>query len=98
MKELIRIFGVNWKQDDIDNLWEMILPLQGHEDRIIREKAENLIRKMLEIGRYGKKGKWEIKEKKGFENYEKYLQLSGKPRDPKLVEQFTNKSTKNRYV
>lgn len=57
-RELMRINGKNWRQEDIDNIWEKVLPLQGHEDLIIREKAENLINSILEYGRYGSKGKW----------------------------------------
>lgn len=56
--ELMRINGKNWKQDDIDNIWEKVLPIQGHEDVIIRGKAESLINLMLESGRFGSKGKW----------------------------------------
>lgn len=39
LRELLRIYGNNWKQEDIEVVWETILPLQGHEDLIIREKA-----------------------------------------------------------
>ncbi len=81
----MRINGKNWKQEDIENIWERVLHLQGHDDLIIRQRAENLITAMLQAGRYGSKGKWEIKQKKGVENYEKYLQMSGKQKDPKLV-------------
>ena len=35
-RELMRINGKNWRQEDIDNTWEKVLPLQGHEDLIIR--------------------------------------------------------------
>lgn len=65
----MRINGKNWKQEDIDNVWERVLPLQAHEDIIVREKAEMLIKSILEAGRYGSGGRWEVKEKKGVENY-----------------------------
>jgi len=40
---------------------------------------------MLGVGRYGAKGRWEVKEKRGVDNYEKYLQISGKQKDPKVM-------------
>lgn len=92
-QELIRINGKNWKQEDIDNVWERVLPLQAHEDIIVREKAELLIKSILEAGRYGSAGKWEVKEKKGVENYEKYLQMSGKQKDPKVLDNIGKAST-----
>lgn len=83
----MRINGPNWKQDEvIEVVWDNVVCLQGHEDVVIREKAESLIKAMLEQNRFGGKGKWEIREKQGADNYEKYLQLSGKKRDPKVVE------------
>jgi hypothetical protein len=82
----MRINGKSWKQEDIEGIWEKALPLQGHEDLVIREKAENVIYAILESGRYGSKGKWEVKEEKGLQNYEKYLAMTGKQKDPKVVE------------
>lgn len=32
----MRINGKNWKQEDIENIWERVLHLQGHDDLIIR--------------------------------------------------------------
>jgi hypothetical protein len=46
-RELMRINGKNWKQEDIENIWEKALPLQGHEDLVIREKAESVIEAIL---------------------------------------------------
>ena len=96
IKDLIRINGPNWRQDEvIEILWEKVLPLQGHEDVVIREKSESVIKVMLENKRYGSgnKGQWEVKEKKGLENYEKYLQLTGTKKDPRVGEHVKNNKT-----
>lgn len=73
-----------------------MVPLQGHEDLVISQKAERVISEILKTGRYGSKGKWEIKAKIGINNYESYLKLAGKPEDPKVRENI-NQVIKNRY-
>lgn len=46
---------------------------------VISQKAEKAISGMLKAGRFGSKGKWDVKTKPGITNYESYLKLSGKP-------------------
>jgi hypothetical protein len=71
--------------------------LQGHEDLVIREKAEDVIGAILEAGRVGGKGKWEVKGERGLLNYEKYLGMTGKQRDGKVGENVSRIGGSCRY-
>lgn len=84
MKRLVKCVP----EDKIDTIWEIVISLQSHEDLVIREKAEDLIEEFIKFKRVSVKGKWEIKSKKGLENYEQYLKITGKEVDNNIIDNF----------
>ena len=65
-------------EEVVDRIWEVAVVLQNHEDVVIRERAEDLIEAFIKLKKISVLGKWEIKSKKGLDNYEQYLKLAGK--------------------
>jgi hypothetical protein len=53
---------------------------------VIREKAEDLVEEYINNKKVSAKGRWDVKGKKGFENYDKYLKMTGRESEKASME------------
>lgn len=56
-------------EQQVAEVWEIAIGLQSHEDVVIREKAEDLVEELIKNKKISSAGKWQVKGKKGAENY-----------------------------
>jgi hypothetical protein len=56
-----------------------LIILQSHEDSVVRSNAEQLVEVLLANKIYSEKGlqDWKCLSKKGLQNYENFVKLSG---------------------
>lgn len=73
------------------------MELQVHEDVVIREKAENLIEASLKCGKVSKRGRWELKNKKCMNNYEKYSRIVAQQAENNTDNVFKKTAHNSRY-
>lgn len=64
----------------------MVLPLQGYDDVVMREKATELVKLLLSLGVVGCTGKWTVVDKAGLQNYKEYLKKTNKRADKSVYE------------
>jgi hypothetical protein len=70
--------NLNQNSFEIESIFELVLPLQGYEDVVVREKATRLIATLIELKVFSPKGRWTITDKAGLENYKNFLKNSGR--------------------
>ena len=73
MKYLVKVCP----EKGVQGVWEIVVDLQAHQDVVIREKAEDLIQEFIKEKKVAGKGKWDVKGKKGRDNYDKYVKMTG---------------------
>jgi hypothetical protein len=72
-----------------------VLPLQGYEDAVVREKATLFISTLIDLKIFSTKGRWVVIDKPGVENYRNYLKIVEKKADKELLDRLKFVEDKN---
>jgi hypothetical protein len=58
--------NLNQNSQELEQIFEIVLPLQGSEDVVVREKAAKFIATLIDLRIYSLKGTWLISDKAGL--------------------------------
>lgn len=80
--------NLNQNSQELEWLFEVVLPLQGNEDAVVRQKATQFIATLIDLKILSTKGRWVVTDRPGVENYRNFLKLTERKAEKDLLERL----------